>query len=39
VIIECTDLAPFADDIRDRLGVPVFDIVTLTEMVYRTLTR
>jgi hypothetical protein len=39
VIIECTDLAPFAGDIRDRLGVPVFDIVTLTDMVYRTLTR
>ena len=39
LIIECTDLVPFAHDIQARLGVPVFDIVTLTEMVYRSLTR
>ncbi len=39
LIIECTDLVPFAYAIQDRLGVPVFDIVTLTEMVYRSLTR
>jgi len=39
LIIECTDLVPFARDIQQRLGVPVFDIVTLTQMVYQTLTR
>jgi len=39
LVIECTDLAPFAHAIQARAGVPVFDIVTLTEMVYRTLTR
>ena len=39
VIIECTDLVPFADAIQRRLGVPVFDIVTLTEMVHRSLAR
>jgi Asp/Glu/hydantoin racemase len=39
VVIECTDLVPFAHAIQARLGVPVFDIVTLTEMVYRGLTR
>jgi len=39
LVIECTDLVPFARPIQARLGVPVFDIVTLTEMVYRTLTR
>jgi len=39
VIIECTDLVPFARAIQERTGVPVFDIVTLTEMVYRSLTR
>lgn len=39
LIIECTDLVPFAHSIQARTGVPVFDIVTLTEMVYRSLTR
>jgi hypothetical protein len=39
LIIECTDLVPFAHAIQARIGVPVFDIVTLTEMVYRSLTR
>lgn len=39
LVIECTDLVPFARPIQERLGMPVFDIVTLTEMVYRALTR
>ncbi len=39
LVIECTDLVPFARAIQDRLKVPVFDIVTLTEMVYHSLTR
>src|SRR5437868_4837290 len=39
LVIECTDLVPFAATIQRRLDLPVFDIVTLTEMVYRTLTR
>jgi Asp/Glu/hydantoin racemase len=39
LVIECTDLVPFAHAIQARLGLPVFDIVTLTEMVYRSLTR
>jgi Asp/Glu/hydantoin racemase len=39
LVIECTDLAPFAHAIQALAGVPVFDIVTLTEMVHRTLTR
>lgn len=39
LVIECTDLVPFAHAIQARTGVPVFDIVTLTEMVYRSLTR
>jgi aspartate/glutamate racemase len=39
LVIECTDLVPFARPIQARLDVPVFDIVTLTEMVYRTLAR
>jgi aspartate/glutamate racemase len=39
LIIECTDLVPFAADIQRRIGVPVFDIVTLTRMVQASLTR
>lgn len=39
LVIECTDLVPFAADIQAASGLPVFDIVTLTEMVHHALTR
>lgn len=39
LVIECTDLAPFARAIQQRAGVPVFDIVTLTEMVHQAVAR
>jgi len=39
LIIECTDLVPFAPAIGERLKVPVFDIVTLTQMVHLSLSR
>ncbi len=39
LIIECTDLVPFASVIAEQVGVPVFDIVTLTQMVHRSLER
>lgn len=39
LVIECTDLAPYAHAVRRRFGLPVFDIVTLTEMVHRGLAR
>jgi aspartate/glutamate racemase len=39
LVIECTDLVPFAYKIQARLDLPVFDIVTLTTMVYQSLTR
>ncbi|MER5705077.1 aspartate/glutamate racemase family protein [Micromonospora sp. NPDC002296] len=39
LVIECTDLVPFAHTIQARLGLPVFDIVTLTTMAHATLTR
>jgi Asp/Glu/hydantoin racemase len=39
LVIECTDLVPFAHAIQQRLGLPVFDIVTLTNMVHSALTR
>ncbi|MFC8846824.1 MULTISPECIES: aspartate/glutamate racemase family protein [unclassified Micromonospora] len=39
LVIECTDLVPFAHAIQARLGLPVFDIVTLSNMLHATLTR
>jgi Asp/Glu/Hydantoin racemase len=39
LVLECTDLVPFAHDIQARTGVPVFDIVTLTGLVHESLTR
>jgi hypothetical protein len=39
LVLECTDLVPFAHDIQARTGVPVFDIVTLTGLVHESLNR
>lgn len=39
LVIECTDLPPFAHLIQEKINLPVFDIVTLTNMVYETLVR
>lgn len=37
LVLECTDLVPFASTLRKRLGIPVFDIVTLTGLVHASL--
>lgn len=37
IVLECTDLPPFAPDIRKAVGLPVLDIVTLTNWVYHAL--
>jgi Asp/Glu/hydantoin racemase len=34
LVLECTDLPPFAPTLRQTLGLPVFDIVTLTNWVH-----
>ena len=39
LVIECTDLPPYAHLIQKKLGIPVFDIITLMNMVYETLVR
>ena len=39
LVIECTDLPPFAHLIQKKLRIPVFDIITLMNMVYETLVR
>ncbi|MFP4481159.1 MAG: aspartate/glutamate racemase family protein [Thermovirgaceae bacterium] len=37
VVLECTDLPPFAQAIRDTTGLPVFDFVTMMGFVARSL--
>jgi Asp/Glu/hydantoin racemase len=37
IVLECTDLPPFAAAIRRATGLPVFDIVTLTHMIYESI--
>jgi hypothetical protein len=39
LVLECTDLVPFAHDIQARTGVLVLDIVTLTGLVHASLHR
>ena len=39
LLLECTNLPPFADAIRERTGLPVFDIVTLTKYVYSSISN
>jgi len=37
IVLECTDLPPFAAAIRQLTGLPVFDIVTLAYLIYEAL--
>jgi hypothetical protein len=37
LVLECTDLPPFAAALRERTRLPVFDFVTLTEYIHRAL--
>ena len=39
LVIECTDLPPFAHLIQQKANVPIFDIITLTNMVYEAVVR
>ena len=39
IVLECTDLAPFAAAIRARTGLAVFDVTTLTRMVHAAVRR
>ena len=34
VVMECTDLPPFSEAVRKKFNIPVFDIVTLVNMVH-----
>lgn len=37
VILECTNMPPYAGDIQEATGLPVFDIVSLVDMVHGAL--
>lgn len=39
VVLECTDMPPFAYRIQERLRLPVFDLTTLTSMVHEAVSR
>ena len=36
-VLECTDLPPFSAEIREKTGLPVFDIITLAHAVHASL--
>lgn len=39
LVLECTDLSAFSRSIQDRIGIPVYDINSLTEYVYSAVQR
>jgi len=39
LVLECTDMTSFAHKIQRKINLPVFDIITLTNMVYEAVLR
>jgi len=37
LVLECTNMPPYADDVRRATGLPVFDIVSLVTLAHRAL--
>jgi Asp/Glu/hydantoin racemase len=37
IVLECTNMPPYADDIRRETGLPVFDIISLVRMAHDAL--
>ena len=37
IVLECTNMPPYTKYIQSETGIPVFDIVTLTNMFYRSM--
>ena len=37
LVLECTDMTCFSTSLRKRFGLPIFDLITLTEMIYNTI--
>jgi len=36
IVLECTNMPPFSKDIQDVTNLPVFDIISLVDMVYQS---
>lgn len=39
ILLECTNMSPYAKAIQEKVNLPVFDIVTLTNWVYSALVK
>jgi Asp/Glu/hydantoin racemase len=39
IVLECTNMAPYAKRVQDAVGLPVFDIVTMIKYAYSTLVQ
>ena len=39
IVLECTNMPPYAKAVQDAVGLPVFDIVTLTNMAHEIAVR
>ncbi len=39
IVLECTNMPPFSEAIRQATGLPVFDVVTMLNYAYSTLVR
>lgn len=39
IVLECTNMPPYAWAVQQATGLPVFDIVTLTHWVYQAFVR
>jgi hypothetical protein len=39
IVLECTDLPPYAARLQDELQLPVFDLTTLAQMAHTVATR
>lgn len=39
LVLECTNMPPYAKEIQEAIDLPVFDIFTLTDMVYNSLVK
>lgn len=39
IVLECTNMSPFAKDIQEVTGIPVFDIVLLVNMFYKAVNQ
>lgn len=39
IVLECTNMPPFAKSIQQEVNLPIFDIYTLTNMVYGAVAR